>query len=45
MWDCYEFGCGVDHETFEAENACAECAAAQAGSLTSGGSVPLTGRA
>jgi hypothetical protein len=30
MWDCYEFGCGADHETFEAEDACAECAAANA---------------
>ncbi len=31
MWDCYEFGCGVDHGTFEAGgeggDACAECAA------------------
>ena len=33
MWDCYEFGCGVDHETFEAEDACAECAAANATKL------------
>jgi hypothetical protein len=33
MWDCYEFGCGVDHETFEAEDACAECAAAHAAKL------------
>ena len=30
MWDWYEFGCGVGHETFEAEDACAECAAAEA---------------
>ena len=30
MWDWYEFGCGVDHETFEAEDACSECAAANA---------------
>ena len=29
MWDWYEFGCGVGHETFEAEDACAECAAAK----------------
>lgn len=33
MWDCYEFGCGVDHETFGAEDACAECAAAHAAKL------------
>jgi hypothetical protein len=26
MWDCYEVGCRVDHETFDAEDACAECA-------------------
>ena len=30
MGDWYEFGCGVGHESFEAEDACAECAAAEA---------------
>ena len=30
VWEWYESGCGVDHETFEAEDACAECAAGKA---------------